>query len=171
MDPSLRFRLLEQLVQTHKPGIAGKILQRLLGLAFDRIGFRVIEEGISEGIDLSVAHREIPEQRYAFEVRTTQSDAVPVSRQDLAQMKARAADGYQTGLAALRIAPGAHWILVRSEWLRPPDLPVSVGTCEPWKELAASLNQAFDEVLEELAPLALREGLEGLDPDLRRAMQ
>jgi hypothetical protein len=171
MDPSLRYRLLEQIVNAHGPGIAGKILQRLLELAFHRIGFRLIEEGISEGIDLSVAHREAPERRYAFEVRTTQSDAAPVSAHDLAQMKARAADGYQTGLAALRIAPGARWILVRSEWLRPPELPISAGTCEPWKELADNLNRAFDEVLEELSPLALKDGLEGLEPFLRDAMR
>jgi hypothetical protein len=163
---------LQQLVETHKPGSVGKILQRLLGIAFGRIGFRVVEEGISEGIDLVIQHREIHEQRYAFEVRTTyESFSVPVRQDDIEQLKARSQDGYKTGLAALRIAPGARWVLVQAEWLCPPDLPVSFGTCEPFRELAERLNRAFGQVLEELAEVAVSSGLEGLKPYLEKAMQ
>lgn len=162
MDEAARYEWLTQLGRIYGSGLRGKILQRLLELAFARVGFRLVDERISEGIDFDVVRRNNPSERYSFEARTTEEYCVPVKTEDFIQMKARESDGYDTGIAALRISPGSSWIFVKSRWLLSPSLRVSVGTSSGWENLAQQVNQGFDGVLEDLGPLAIREGLEAL---------
>ena len=66
-----RYEWLERIRQEHGDGIGGKILQRLLELAFDDLGYRLVEERMSEGIDFDVENREGSDDRYSFEARTS----------------------------------------------------------------------------------------------------
>lgn len=163
LDAAQRYEFLAQLDREYEPRLRGKILQRLLQLAFHRAGYRLVDERISEGIDFDVVHREHPERRFSFEARTTESFTVPVKLEDLRQMDAREAEGYRAGIAALRIAPGARWVFIARPWLRPPSVRVSVGNTPGWEELAAGVNARFEEVLSDTGAQALAEGLEGLE--------
>lgn len=169
MDAAARFEFLSRLDREFEPRLRGKILQRLLQLAFDRAGYRLVDERISEGIDFDVIHRTEPDRRLSFEARTTESFIVPVKVEDLRQMAAREAEGYQTGVAALRIAPGARWVFIAHAWLRTPGVRVSVGNTKGWEELASTVNTNFDSVVAEHGALALAEGLNGLQPLIAEA--
>lgn len=169
MDVAARFEFLSRLDREFEPRLRGKILQRLLQLAFHRAGYRLVDERISEGIDFDVIHRTDPARRYSFEARTSESFIVPVKLEDLRQMAARESEGYQPGVAALRMAPGSRWVLIARPWLRTPGVRVSVGNTKGWEELAAEVNAHFDGIVKEQGALALAEGLSGLEPQIELA--
>lgn len=169
MDAAQRYEFLAQLDREYEARLRGKILQRLLQLAFHRAGYRLVDERISEGIDFDVIHRADTSRRFSFEARTTESFVVPVKLEDLRQMEGREAEGYRTGIAALRIAPGARWVFIARPWLRSGNLRVSVGNTAGWEELAAEVNARFEEVLSDTGAQALAEGLEGLQALMHEA--
>jgi hypothetical protein len=171
MDGSRRTDFLCALNVTHGDGVRGKILQRLLELSFVDVGFRLVDERISEGTDFDVAHRIETSLRYSFEARTSHGLCVPVSDSDLALMDNRGEEGYEPGLAALQMAPGARWVLVKRPLLRPPRVRISLGSSEGWGKLAGEVNGAFDCVVKRWGLLALRDGLSGLDSIIREAMR
>lgn len=169
MDAAQRYEFLARLDREYEPRLRGKILQRLLQLAFHHAGYRLAEERISEGIDFDVVHREHPERRYSIEARTTEGFTVPVKLEDLRQMDAREAEGFRAGIAALRIAPGAHWVFIARAWLRPGPLRVSTGNTPGWEDVAAEVNARFAAALDRYGAQALAEGLEGLEADVQEA--
>ena len=169
MDDVARLDLLRRVAASHDDRQRGKILQRLLALAFDREGYRLVEERLSEGTDLDFCHRERQDEKYSFEVRTTEGFVVPVKDEDLRQMDERARDGYATGIAALRIAPGGRWVFLRREWLMPPSVRLARGTTRGWEELASRINAAFDGVLDSHGEAAVTQGLDGLAAAIREA--
>ena len=169
MDSATKHQLLSEIRQQWEEGRGGKILQQLLEIAFHQAGYKLLEERLSEGIDFDVELREAPHHRYSFEARTTVNAHVPVKEEDLRQMDQRMRDGYEAGVAALRIAAGCNWIFVERAWLQAPSVRVSLGTSERWRELSESINHHFDSVLEELGPIARDRGLAGLAPYIRKA--
>lgn len=171
MDELGRLQLLRRLADRYDDRQRGKILQRLLALAFDKAGYRLVEERLVEGTDLDFCHRERTDEKYSFEVRTTEGHVVPVKVEDLRLMDERVADGYATGVAALRIAPGGRWIFLQREWLTTPSVRWALGTSPGWEALEATINDAFDSVLEERGQAALDGGLDGLSADIARAMR
>jgi len=171
MDEVARLDLLRRLAARHDGRQRGKILQRLLALAFDRAGYRLVDERLVEGTDLDFCHRLRPAEKYSFEVRTTEGFVVPVKQSDLRQMDERARDGYATGLAALRIAPGGQWIFLRREWLMPPSARLAAGSSTGWEDLAARINAAFDQIFDRHGETAVAEGLDGLSTLIRTAAE
>lgn len=171
MDDSVRIGWLRKLGELHDERQRGKILQRLLELAFADLGFRIVDERIVEGVDFDTVHRVDPNRRYSFEVRTSVETTVPVKPEDLRQLAERDQDGYETGVAAMQISPGSKWILVKGAWLRVGKLRLSLGTSLEWESLGRDLNDAFDSVIERLGSLAMGAGLDGLEPYLRQAMK
>ena len=169
MDELTRLQLLEGLGARHDDRLRGKILQRLLELAFHRAGYRLVDERMSEGTDFDVCHRQRSSERYSLEVRTTGGFTVPVKEEDLRLMDERACDGYQTGLAALRIGPGGRWVFIQRQWLLPPSIRLAIGSSAGWEDLARTINDAFDDVLEQLGPVAALDGLEGLAREVEQA--
>jgi hypothetical protein len=164
MNDQERLKWLERLGERYDPRIRGKILQRLLTLAFAEVGFRLEDEGLVEGLDFVIAHRQLSDERYAFEVRTSEQASVPIKPEDLQSLDERARTGYQTGIAALRVAPGAKWILVKRSWLR-----ISIGTSSGWEKLAVDANHSFDQMLEKWGKVSLEQGLSGLDGPINNA--
>ena len=169
MDSAARYQWLLEIRERWKDGRGGKVLQRLLEIAFHEAGYRLVEERMSEGIDFDVQRRDVPHERYSFEARTTENALVPVKDEDLRQMDQRAQDGCQAGLAALRIAPGASWVFVQHSWLLPPSLRISIGTSPCWQSLADQINGKFDDVLQRLGATARDKGLDGLLSYLNQA--
>ena len=169
MDELARLEMLKRIAARHDDRLRGKILQRLLALAFHRSGYRLVDERLSEGTDLDFMHRERSEEKYSFEVRTTGGFSVVVKDEDLRLMDERSADGYATGLAALRIAPGGHWVFIRREWLTPPAIRIAVGTTAGWGPMADAVNAAFDLTLEQHGEAAVDNGLDGLAREIEQA--
>ena len=95
MDELARAEILKQLGDRYGERLRGKILQRLLELAFHRAGYRLVEERMSEGTDFDVCHRLDPDRRYSLEVRTSREGKVPVKPEDLRLMDERSRDRYE----------------------------------------------------------------------------
>lgn len=169
MNDQERLKWLERLGERYNPRIRGKLLQRLLTLAFAEVGFRLEDEGLVEGLDFVIAHRQLSDERYAFEVRTSEQASVPIKPEDLQSLDERARTGYQTGIAALRVAPGVKWILVKRSWLQLPSIRVSIGTSSGWEKMAIDANHAFDRMLEKWGKVSLEQGLSGLDGPINNA--
>jgi hypothetical protein len=169
MNDQERLKWLQRLGERYDPRQRGKILQLLLTLAFAEVGFRVEDVGLVEGLDFVIAHRQLLDERYAFEVRTSEQASVPIKSEDLQSLDERARAGYQTGIAALRVAPGVKWILVKRSWLQLPSLRVSIGTSNGWEILAVNVNQAFDQMLEKWGEVSVDHGMSGLDGPINNA--
>ena len=171
MDELTRTGTLERLAARWDARRRGKIIQRLLEIAFHHAGYRLVDERLVEGTDFDVVSRARPAERYSFEVRTTNRFTVPVKSEDLRLLDERAADGFATGLAALRIGAGGRWVLIERRWLALPSIRVTVGTTPGWEPLASAINEAFDLVLGRLGPRALEQGLDGLAGEVKEAMR
>jgi hypothetical protein len=169
MDEISRFELLERIGRRFDGQLRGKILQRLLEVAFHESGYRLVDERLSEGTDFDVMSRTQPAERYAFEVRTTIGFSVPVKIEDLRLLDERAADGYQTGLAAFRIAPGGCWVLIERGWLLPGLVRVALGTSRGWRDLARRVNDTFNDAVARYGEAVLRDGLDGLSRAVEEA--
>jgi hypothetical protein len=169
VNVAARHQLLLEIRQHWEEGRGGKVIQRLLELAFHEAGYRLIEERMSEGIDFDVEEREGARQRYSFEARTTTNATVCIKDEDLRQMDLRIRDGCQAGIAALRICPGGCWVFVQRSWLLPSPLRISIGTSPSWTSLADQINEEFDSVLERFGAIARDKGLDGLASHLNLA--
>ena len=171
VDQATRFGILRAIGDAHGPRKRGKILQRLLQIAFGHCGFRVVEERLVEGLDFDAVHRENPNLKVCFEVRTTESREVPVKAEDLSQIDMRQGDGYRGGVAMLRIAPGQSWRFVDRDRLMVGKLRTSCSTFVEWKKLAVEVNRKFDELLVRHETAMVDQGLDGLGEELMKVMR
>ncbi len=89
----------------------GKLVQKLLALAFLEAGAARVTERSTQGIDLEVTLAD--GRRVALEVKTTQGDALTLGAKDLEGLRARRDEGFVPYVAVL----GPHlldaWIFAR----------------------------------------------------------
>src|SRR3989304_7625456 len=106
---TLTFGRLQKLREKYGPGIFGKITQKLLALAFYDAGFHdVVERGV-QGADIDVANP--VGEKYTLEVKTTDERSIPISKENIDALEARASDGYVPLIAALRMRLLEDWII------------------------------------------------------------
>jgi hypothetical protein len=142
---------LKDLHARHGPREFGKIVQKLLAIAFRLAGFhRIIERGV-QGVDVDAAGH--PGEKYAAEVKTTQSDSVPFALKDRDGLAARMHDGYHPLLAVLRLSPLSDLLLVHTANLRCGRIQIACLRPYRFHELEARLLPCF--------ALAVREHFEG----------
>jgi hypothetical protein len=111
-----QFRHLTNLHARHGPREFGKITQKLLAIAFRQAGFhRIVERGV-QGVDVDAVGDS--GERYATEVKTTQTTMVQFAAKDRNGLRARQLDGYRPLLAVLRLSPLSDLYLVDSSFLR-----------------------------------------------------
>lgn len=141
------FQQLQALRDKYGPGIFGKIAQKLLALAFYDAGFcHVVERGV-QGVDIDAANS--ADRRYALEVKTTDGESVPISKENVEALKARAKDGYLPLIAGLRMQLFEDWILanIPLDQLRPQSLPLRRLRAYRLKDLETSMCPAFEAVV------------------------
>ncbi len=88
----------------------GKLVQKLLAVAFLETDVQKLVERSTQGIDLEM---EIAGERYVFEVKTSESDAVRLTPKDLEGLDRLVEDGARVYLAVLTNGPFEDWILAR----------------------------------------------------------
>jgi len=152
------FYQLRKLREEYGPGIFGKITQKLLAMAFYNAGFHhLVERGV-QGVDIDVANS--AGEKYALEVKTTDGEAVPISKENIDALAARTSDGYIPMIAALRMQMFEDWILadVPLSQLRPGATTLSRLRGYRVGRLEELICPAFEEVVHEHSAAVLSGG-------------
>lgn len=123
----------------------GKIVQKQLAIAFHLAGFaRVVERGV-QGVDVDAVGN--PAERYATEVKTTQTESIPFAAKDINGLTARQRDGYQPLLAVLRLTPLSDLFLVHAGKLRCGRLQIAALRPYRFHELEQRLQPCFAQAV------------------------
>lgn len=146
----------------------GKLVQKLLGVAFLEAGATRLVDRAVQGVDLEVT---LPGgRRLALEVKTTEGDEVKFGKKDLDGLEGRRGEGFEPHLAVL----GPHLL---DEWLVVPllqgeiavnaELPVL--SLRAWRDpaLSALVAGPFEEAVASHAAAAQRGGQQALNELLR----
>jgi len=145
----LTFHRLQKLREKYGPGIFGKITQKLLALAFYDADFpHVVERGV-QGVDIDVANP--AGVKYALEVKTTDERSIPLSKENIDALQARASDGYVPLIAGLRMRPLEDWIIanIPLSQLHPGTLPFRRLRAHRMRQLEMSVCPAFEAVVDQ----------------------
>lgn len=76
----------------------GKLVQKLLALAFFDAGAKRLTERSIQGIDIEV---QLQDRKLAIEVKTSEASSISIAKKDLDGLAARREDGFETMLAIL----------------------------------------------------------------------
>jgi hypothetical protein len=146
MDTST-FQRLQKIRDKYGPGIFGKITQKLLALAFYEAGFEHIVERSVQGVDLDAA----ADVKYALEVKTTESQFVRISVENIDALRDRAKDSYTPIVAVLRMQMFEDWVFAAIPLgrLQPGSLPLARLRPYRLKELETKLHPKFKQVVSE----------------------
>ena len=143
------FKHLERIRNKFGPGIFGKIAQKLLALAMYDAGFcHVVERGV-QGVDIDVA--ETGGKKYAMEVKTTDKNNIPLSKENIEALKDRANDGYSPMVAALRMQLFEDWLFanVPLSVLKPGTFHLSRLRAYRVQDLESLIRPVFEAVVNE----------------------
>ena len=143
------FQRLRKIRDKFGPGIFGKIAQKLLAIAFYEAGFHhVVERGV-QGVDIDAAKEDTT--RYTLEVKTTEGQNVPVSKENIGALKDRAKDGYIPLLAVLRMQMFEDWLFaaVPLERLQPGSVALSRLRSYRLSSLEACIRPKFEQIVNE----------------------
>ena len=141
------FQHLGQIRAKFGPGIFGKIAQKLLALAFYEAGFLDIVEREVQGADIDAT--DMAGKKYSFEVKTTDGESVPITRENIEALRDRTNDGYLPVIAALRIQMFEDWVFGNMPLgdLRPGPLSLSRLRAYRIKDIETSVYPAFEVVV------------------------
>lgn len=146
----------------------GKLVQKLLAVAFLEAGAGAVTDRSTQGIDLEV---ELDGAALALEVKTTEGGALRFGKKDLDGLAAREAGGARAYLAVL--GPGLldEWTLARFHRgeLRPSQ-SYSLTELRPYRDgaLERRVRETFPAAVLAHAAAAARGGQRALDEVLAR---
>ena len=146
----------------------GKLVQKLLAIAFLETDVQKLVERSTQGIDLEM---EIAGERVVFEVKTSESDSIRLSSKDLEGLDRYVEDGARVYLAVLTNGPLEDWILARympDEFPRGKDLTSFAFRAHRDVDLEQRILIAFDHVVDRDVHTALTGRQRGLDQVLQR---
>jgi len=141
----------------------GKLVQKLLAIAFLEEGVDELIERSTQGIDLEVS---LAGKRYAFEVKTCEGGSITLGKKDLEGLDRQHASGLATYVPVLGDRPTDEWIFVRYV---PGELPaakkLSLFGLRAYRDrdLEQRITRAFERATLKHAATAAREGQSGLD--------
>lgn len=141
--------LLEKIHRAH-PKEFGKVVQKLLALAFARVGYQVVEERAVQGVDIDMIDKATGE-RFSLEVKTSQGGDIYLTTKDIEGLERRSLDHYATYYAVLCLPHciGEGWIIVPSAGVREGRYGAMRLAARDDGALSERANSAFPAVLEE----------------------
>ena len=167
MKPDVRRRLQE--ISTAKGQEYGKIVQKLLAIAFLAAGAKRLTERSTQGIDLEI---ELADgRRLAMEVKTSQSEKVSFGTKDVKGLCERQCEGKTPYLALLGPRTLDDWIFARfvdGEILPNRDYALTALRAYRDADLEDSVREPFAAAVVEHATAAIEGGQAALDAVLRR---
>ncbi len=145
----------------------GKLVQKLLAIAFLETNVEKLVERSTQGIDLEMA---IAGERCVFEVKTSASDAVRLTPKDLEGLDRLVEDGARVYLAVLTNGPFEDWILARyvpGEFPTGKDLTSFPFRAHRDRNLEQRILTDFDRVVDRDVHIAITRRQGGLDEVLQ----
>ena len=162
MNPNTHRRLKEIRGETGRE--YGKLIQKLLAIAFLESGVDSLTERSVQGIDLEI---DLAGTRYAFEVKTSEKDSITLGKKDCEGLRRQVEEGAEVYIAVLLGSSLLdEWLMVRyHEGELLPAKKYSQFMLRPYRnrELEGRVRAAFDTAVADHANTAmlLRQG--GLD--------
>lgn len=161
MRPEVHRRLIELADVSGKE--YGKLVQKLLGIAFLQAGADALTDRSTQGIDLELT---LAGRAYAFEVKTTASAAVQFGKKDLEGLLAREQGGARSHIAVLGNRLIDDWLFARFHTGElAPAQRYSITQLLPYRDrdLERVVLDTFPRAVLEHAPAAERGGQHALD--------
>jgi len=133
----------------------GKLVQKLLAIAFLNAGAQHVIERSIQGIDLEVTFNGV---RLAFEVKTTEDGSARLVKKDLEGLLARSQEGAETYLAVLGTRLLDGWYFARFYPGEFTDQKYSLTHIRPYRNttLEQAISEPFATAVLEHASVALR---------------
>ena len=141
----------------------GKLLQKLLAIAFLDSEVDRLVDRCTQGIDLEV---QIAGARLAFEVKTSEEDQISLGKKDLEGLQRQLDDGAEAYVAVLGGGLLDEWLFVRfSPGELPPGKKLSTFQLRPYRnrELEDRIRRPFEEAVARHANTAVYDRQAGLD--------
>ena len=145
----------------------GKLVQKLLAIAFLETGADKLVERSTQGIDLEL---EIAGERLVFEVKTSESASVRLSPKDLEGLDRLVRDRARVYIAVLVGGPLEDWIFARyhpGEFPAGKDLTSFPFRAHRDRELEQRITTAFERALAAHTHTAITRRQSGLDEVLQ----
>lgn len=162
MNPNTHRRLKELREATDKE--YGKLVQKLLAIAFLESGVDSLTERSIQGIDLEVG---IAGTRYAFEVKTSEKDSISLGKKDFEGLRSQIEEDVEVYIAVLFGSSLLdEWLMVRyHEGELLPAKKYSQFMLRPYRnrELEDRIRACFDTAVADHANTARLERQGGLD--------
>lgn len=141
----------------------GKLVQKLLAVAFLETDVKKLVERSIQGIDLEL---EIAGERYVFEVKTSQAGSIRLGAKDLQGLDRYVEDGAKVYIAVLTTGPFEDWIFARytqGEFPAAKDLSSFSFRAHRDRNLEERIANSFDRVVDEHTHTAITRRQGGLD--------
>jgi len=141
----------------------GKLLQKLLAIAFLETGVEQLVDRCTQGIDLEVR---VGGARLAFEVKTCEEDQISLGKKDLDGLERQRSEGVEAYVAVLGGGLLDDWIFVRYHpGELPPGKKLSTFQLRPYRnrELENRIRSSFEEAVARHANTAVYDRQPGLD--------
>ncbi len=151
-------------VRTQHGSVFGKLCQKLLAIAFQQAGFSNVVERTVQGVDITASDGG---EKFAVEVKTTESLEVSYESKDAEGLKSWRKDGYRPALAVLQIRLLGEWLIAKADTLEPGQILVDALRAYRLKALEERVRPRFEKVVEEHYEGARDGGLEYLDEVLK----
>jgi len=141
----------------------GKLLQKLLAIAFLETGVEQLVDRCTQGIDLEVR---VGGARLAFEVKTCEEDQISLGKKDLDGLERQRSEGVEAYVAVLGGGLLDDWIFVSYHpGELPPGKKLSTFQLRPYRnrELENRIRSSFEEAVARHANTAVYDRQPGLD--------
>lgn len=142
--------------------VFGKIAQCLVAITLHELGWKNIRNHISEDADLDAMSTS--NEKYTFEVKTSESYCVHIDEKDIVCIKQREIDGYRGFFVVLRIGKQAEWFAVpyKEDSIQVGSIDFARFRMARDPSISDSLNSKFPRVLEDHYRCVHTKGLPGL---------
>ena len=167
MNRATVFEYLSSLGARHGPRERGKLCQKLLAIAFRMAGCTDITERGVQGVDVDACQEN--GEKYTIEVKTTETDSVPIGEKDVLGLRQRARqDGYLPILGVLRVTLFSEWYLAKASTLKSGRVLIDSLRPHRIRELELRIQPEFDQAICEHFEGALEHSQLYLDSVLRQ---
>jgi len=143
---AIAFETLRGIRDKHEPREFGKIAQKLLAIAFCRLGFEVKERSIQD-VDIEAVKDNL---KYWIEVKTTDKDEVVIEEKDVNGLRqCELLHGGETGYAVLKISLLSDWIIASSRNIKPGTVRIGRFSTRKILPLQDDINGVFSSIVKE----------------------
>jgi hypothetical protein len=140
------YKFLVEIAGHPRERLGGKILQLLLAITLNHIGYRVTRERLSQDVDILMIGKR--RTKYAVESKVTTKNHVLLAEKDIRGLRSAETDGYVPVLAALYIQDtGELWYMASAKGAQAGAYDANWFRTRPFEPLQSDTRKEFLNVL------------------------